>query len=584
MLKRRNQELSGEPTQRKLLRLWPGVVVGMLLLLIRFGVPIIWPEAVMFFIFGGMAGALLVIVWWAFFSRAPGLERWGAIVLMIVAMVVTRPLIHKSMRLMPFVAYIIPVVSLAFVIWAVASRHLSDRTRRMTMVATVLLACGVWTLLQSGGVTGGEFQSDFSWRWSDTPEERMLAQAGDESMTLPSTLAAVDSAAIWPGFRGPDRDGIIHGAQIETDWSVSPPVEMWRRPVGPGWSSFAVYGDFFYTQEQRGEDEAVSCYNVTTGDPVWRYQDATRFWESNSGAGPRGTPTLNEGRIYALGATGILNVLNAGDGTVVWSRNATSDSDTKVPTWGFSSSPLVVNDVVIVALAGSLIAYDLSTGEPRWINSGGGDGYSSPHLLHLDGVTQILLQNEAGTSSVAPADGKLLWEHSWPGHPIVQPALIADGDILISADERTGVRRITVANGHDGWAVEERWASKELKPYFNDSVIHNGHAYGFNGPKLACIDIEDGTRKWRGGRYGRGQFVLLADQDLLLVLSEKGELALVEAVPDQFTELARFPAIKGKTWNHPVLVGDILLVHNAQEIAAFRLSRVDGSQDLSLQP
>jgi hypothetical protein len=162
--------------------------------------------------------------------------------------------------------------------------------------------------------------------------------------------------------------------------------------------------------------------------------------------------------------------------------------------------------------------------------------------------------------------------------------LIADGDILISADERSGVRRIKVAGGPDGWNVEERWTSKELKPYFNDSVIHDGHVYGFNGPKLACIDIEDGTRKWKGGRYGRGQFVLLADQDLLLVLSEKGELALAEAVPDQFTELARFPAIKGKTWNHPVLVGDVLLVRNAQEMAAFRLFLVDDSQELTSRP
>jgi outer membrane protein assembly factor BamB len=584
MLKRRKQGPSDEPTQQKPLRLWPGVIIVILQWLIRFAVPIIKPEAVTIFVLGGMAGALLVVVWWAFFSRAPRIERWGAVVLMIVALVVTRPLIHRSLRLMPLVAYIIPVLSLAFVVWAVASHHLSNQLRRVTMVATILLACGVWTLLQTGGVTGGEFRSDFAWRWSDTPEERLLAQTDDEPMALPSTLAVVESEAEWPGFRGPDRDSIIHGVQIETDWSVSPPVELWRRPVGPGWSSFAVYGHLLYTQEQRGEDEVVSCYNVTTGEPVWRHRDATRFWESNSGAGPRGTPTLNEGRIYTLGATGILNVLNAGDGTVVWSRSAVSDTDTKVPTWGFSSSPLVVDDVVIVALAGSRIAYDLSTGEPRWINQAGGDCYSSPHLLHIDGVMQIVLQNEAGTSSVTPADGILLWEHSWPGHPIVQPALIGDGDILISADEKSGVRRITVASRPDGWTVEERWTSKNLKPYFNDSVIHNGYVYGFEGPRLGCIDIEDGTRKWRGGRYGRGQLVLLADQDLLLVLSEKGELALVEAIPEQFTELARFPAIKGKTWNHPVLVGDVLVVRNSQEMAAFRLSLVGGSRELPSRP
>jgi hypothetical protein len=178
------------------------------------------------------------------------------------------------------------------------------------------------------------------------------------------------------------------------------------------------------------------------------------------------------------------------------------------------------------------------------------------------------------------ADGKLLWEHPWKGTPIVQPALTADGDVLISTDERSGIRRIAVALGPDGWSIEERWTSKRLKPYFNDSVIHNGYAYGFDGPRLACIDVKDGMRKWKGGRYGRGQFVLLADQDLLLVLSEKGELALVEAAPGQFTELARFPAIEGKTWNHPVLVGDILLVRNAQEMAAFRLSLTGGSGEL----
>jgi len=573
MLKRIKQVLFAEPTQQKPLRLWPGIIIVILQWLIRFGVPIIWPEAVTLFVFGGILGGLAIVVWWVFFSRAPRLERWGAIVLMIVALGATSRLIHESMRLMPFVAYIIPVVSLAFVVWAVASRHLSDRLRRATLVAAILLACGVWTLIRTGGVTG-EFRSDFAWRWSETPEERLLDQAGDEPIALQPPLTVVESEAAWPGFRGPNRDGIIRGVRIQTNWSESPPTELWRQPVGPGWSSFAVHGDLFYTQEQRGDDEVVACYQVTTGSPVWRHRDAVRFWESNSGAGPRGTPTLSNGRVYTLGATGIMNVLNAIDGTVVWSRNVAADTDAKVPTWGFSGSPLVVNGIVIVSVAGSLIAYDLVTGKPRWLNQAGGDCYSSPHLLQIDDTTQILLQNEAGISSIMPADGTIFWEHPWPGHPIVQPTLIGNGDILISADERSGIRRIAVANGPNGWTAEERWTSSRMKPYFNDSVIHKDHAYGFDGPRLTCVDIEDGTRKWKGGRYGRGQFVLLADQDLLLVLSEKGELALVTATPDQFTELARFPAIEGKTWNHPVLVGDVLLVRNSQEMAVFRLSTV----------
>ena len=183
-----------------------------------------------------------------------------------------------------------------------------------------------------------------------------------------------------------------------------------------------------------------------------------------------------------------------------------------------------------------------------------------------------------------PVDGTLLWEYPWPGGTrIVQPALCAQGDLLLKAGDGKGACRVAVTQGPDGWAIEERWKSKRLKLNFNDIVIHKGHAFGFVGSNLVCIDIEDGQRKWKGARYG-GQFILLADQDLLLVLSEKGELALVEATPDQFTEFARFPAIKGKTWNHPVLAGDILVVRNAQEMAAFRLPLADSTQVMPRSP
>jgi len=187
-------------------------------------------------------------------------------------------------------------------------------------------------------------------------------------------------------------------------------------------------------------------------------------------------------------------------------------------------------------------------------------------------VKQVLLLSEPGIVSVALADGTLLWEHPWKGYPIVQPALTVDGDILISVSDDSGIRRLGVARGPSGWTAQERWTSIGLKPYFNDFVVHNGHAFGFDGSILACIDLKDGKRVWKGGRYGNGQLLLLADQDVLLVSSEEGELALVKATPDQFTELARSPAIEGKTWNHPVLAGDVLLVRNGEEMAAFRLS------------
>jgi len=610
------------PTPQKPLRLWPGVLIVALQWLVRFGIPAVLPEAQMAGVVGELVGWLAIVVWWAFFSRAPRLERWGAIVMMIVAMVATRPITHESiqngMMGLMFVMYAIPAVSLALVAWAVASRRLSAGPRRVAMVAAFLLACGVWALVRTDGVTGSG-GVEWKWRWTNTAEQRLLAQAGDEPLdsardkpaALPSTPAApaaapagekpIDSArerpvvppstpaalpsvsvtaaagADWPGFRGLDRDSVIRGARIKTDWAASPPVELWRRPVGPGWSSFAVHGDLLYTQEQRGDDEVVACYRVSTGKPVWKHRDAARFWESNAGAGPRATPTLSSGRVYTFGATGILNALDAGNGAVVWSRNAASDAGSTVPIWAFSNSPLVVGDLVIVH-AGVLVAYDRATGERRWMGQARGGSYSSPHLVTIDGIAQILQLSAAGAASVAPADGALLWEHAWPGEPIVQPALVAGGDVLISmvgASGGLGTRRIAVAHGPGGWIVAERWMSNGLKPYFNDFVVHNGHAFGFDGSILACINLQDGKRTWKGGRYGNGQLVLLPDQDVLLVLSEEGELALVAAKPDQFTELARFPAVEGKTWNHPVLVGDVLLVRNGQEMAAFRLSLAD---------
>lgn len=397
----------------------------------------------------------------------------------------------------------------------------------------------------------------------------------DTPAALPAASAAETSRAAWPGFRGPNRDSILPGVRIVTDWTASPPVELWRRPIGPGWGSFAVDGNVLYTQEQRGAVEVVAAYNVTTGAPVWRHDDEARFWESNAGAGPRGTPTLSNGRVYTFGATGILNALDAKSGRVVWTRNAASDTGATTPDWGFSSSPLVVGDLVIVAASGRLAAYDLTTGAPRWSGPARAVSYSSPHLMTIDGVAQILFENGTGLISVAPADGTVLWEHAWPGVTIVQPALTADGDVLISTHDGVGgvgTRRLAVARGPGGWTVEERWTSNGLKPYFNDFVVHEGHAFGFDGSILACIDLENGQRTWKGGRYGNGQFMLLADQDVLLVLSEAGDLALVSATSDKFTELGKFPAIEGKTWNHPVLAGDILLVRNGEEMVAFRLS------------
>jgi outer membrane protein assembly factor BamB len=577
--------------------------------LLRFVVPVLIPEALVIGFFAVLGGALAVIVWWVFFSRAAWSERLGGIVLMAAAMFLTSRVVHESIAKgamgMLFYVLAIPVVCLAFVAWAAATRNLPDGVRRTTMVAAVALGCATWTLVRTGGFTG-DFKNDIHWRWTKTPEELLLAQPADapaapaapakveaapsvaaeapaaaEPASAPTTVAraaaakpvAVESRkAEWPGFRGPERDGAVRGARIETDWSAHPPVQIWKRAIGPGWSSFAVHGNVIYTQEQRGPEEVVASYRMDTGKPVWAHRDQARFWESNGGAGPRSTPTLGKGRVYTLGATGLLNALNEADGSVVWSRNAAADTGKKIPEWGFSGSPLLLGDLVVVATSGQMAAFDAETGAPRWTGPNAGASYSSPHLFTADGVAQILLLGGNKVVSVSPADGKQLWEHSWSGYPIVQPGLTAEGDVLVSVSESSGTRRLSVKQQSGGWKVDERWTTNGLKPYFNDFVVHKGHAYGFDGAILACIDLEDGKRKWKGGRYGHGQLVLLPEQDVLLVLSEDGELALVRATPDGYSELARKPGIEGKTWNHPVLVGDVLLARNGEEMAAFRLA------------
>lgn len=565
-------------TPRKPLRVWPGLIAVVLQWIGWFVVPAIFPQAAIVALLAGVIGGLAILIWWLLFSRAPWVERIAAVVLIVLALIGTKRVAHESIAggAMGMLLYVlaIPVFSMGLVLWATVTRRFPAAKRRLAFVPMVVVCCSVFMVLRTGGLTA-EFNNDLHWRWSKTPEQALLAQASEApaSANAPATTSTENG---WSGFRGPQRDGTVHGIRIKTDWSASPPVELWRRPIGPAWSSFAVQNGRFYTQEQRGDEEVVSCYDVNTGKPIWRHSDNARFYESNAGPGPRATPTLNNGRVYTQGATGIVNVLDAATGDVVWARNAVNDTGAKVPGWGIAGSPLVVNDLVIVAAAGNLVAYDLASGKTRWLGPPGGTGYSSPQLMTINGIQQIVLLRSTGIMSVSLTDGKQLWEHAWEGVPIVQPAVASNGDLLISVSESSGLRRLAVGQGSSGWTTQERWTTEDINPWFNDFVVHKGHAFGFDGSSLVCVNLDDGKLKWRGKRYGYGQLVLLPEQDVLLVLSEQGELALAKATADQFTELAHFPALQGKTWNHPVLVGNVLLVRNDHEMAAFKLS-TDGN-------
>ena len=344
---------TNEPTSRKPLRLWPGVGLAVLTVIASVVIPVFTPGYAMYGWIGAFLLGLLIILWWLLFSRARWYERLAAVPLIFLVVYAVDRVVHPSVSggAQGYMTYMlaIPTLAAALVGWAAVSRRLSAGPRAAAVVVAALLGCLPWMLVRTGGISNIG-RSDLHFRWTPTPEERLLALA-DEPKPLPPApapaaaeipkpaiaatpegkpakeTAAAEAAKVepaaaavpakpaeWPGFRGPDRDGVIHGTRVATDWSQSPPVQAWRRPIGPGWSSFAVNGNVIYTQEQRGGDEVVSAYNLTTGEPVWRHKDATRFWESNGGAGPRGTPTLSGGRVYSIGATGVVNVLDATTG------------------------------------------------------------------------------------------------------------------------------------------------------------------------------------------------------------------------------------------------------------------------------
>ena len=602
-------------TRDQSLRLWPGVAAALMIVVARLVIAPFVPGGGLIGVLLGMAGAVLVFVWWLLLSRAAWMERIGVILLTVLAAALTQRIAHPSIggasAGLLFILLLPSTVPLFLVAGAFLARRSSSRMRRMVLAAAVLLGSCLWGLARNDGIQG-DAEPQLAWRWSPTAEERLVAATRNESLPPISASPAAQPASapvkdltaekpsaattsdtgvskspsavthsiapiLWGGFRGAERNDVVAGVRINPDWSGAKPVEVWRRPIGPGWSSFAVAGDLLFTQEQRGAYEMVSAYALNTGAPVWRHQDAERFYEAAGGAGPRATPTVHDGRVYAMGATGIVNALDAATGTRIWTRNAATDTGAIRPDWGFAGSPIVAGGLLVVAASGRLVAYDLASGTPRWTAKTSGGGYSSPHLATLAGVAQILLQNGAGITSVG-LDGTTLWSnHSDEGVAIVQPQVL-DGSSVLTASAQAmrglSMRRLAVTRTSNGsWTAEQRWESRGLKPYFSDFVVHKGHAYGFDGTILSAINLETGERVWKGGRYGAGQMLLLPQQERLLVISEDGDLALVAATPDRYSELARFKAIDGKTWNHPILVGDLLVVRNGEEMAAFRLPR-----------
>jgi outer membrane protein assembly factor BamB len=387
-----------------------------------------------------------------------------------------------------------------------------------------------------------------------------------------------DLESSWPGFRGPTRDGHYDESAILTNWPAGGLRLLWHQPIGGGYASFAVAEDKAFTIEQRREEEVIAAYNVETGGEIWTHRWKDKFSDSYAEDGPRATPAYSDRKIYAFGAMGELRCLEAATGKATWSRNVLVENKGQVPAYGMAASPLIIEEKLIV-LTGpghgqSVACYDKRDGKIIWSALDDPMGYASPMLVTLAGEKQLIICAETRTLGLRPKDGNVLWEYPWrvlhDQNPIAQPVMLGTNRFLLSAGYFTGCVAVEIARTGTSFVASKLWQNKNLKNKFTSSVFWQGHIYGLDEDILTCLDAETGERKWKEGRYGYGQLLLASGH--LIILSGDGELALVRATPERHEELARFPAIHGKTWNHPAIANGKIFVRNSAEMACFDIS------------
>jgi outer membrane protein assembly factor BamB len=573
------------------MRLWPGYLLIAIYWAVALGVGLFDLPIMISFMTSAGVGALVILlftIWWLTNRTIRGRDRLLIFAALVLGAVACGAVSQKTLSTGGVLFFGLPWALTAWIAWAAIARRLPPPVFRWGAIAAISLVWIYASLLRMDGLSG-DLKADVHWRWEPTAEfeyQKYLATLpkSGESTSQPNAGAGDNSAVEvtagpgdWSAFRGPLRNGEVRGLEIATDWQKSPPSLVWRERIGPAWSSMLIIGGQLFTQEQVGDDEVVVCLDAKTGHRLWTHADKTRYWDSQSGAGPRGTPELADGLLYTQGAKGILNCLDAATGRVKWSRDIAKDSSAPLPIWGFSSSPVVLGGVVITFAGGKdehgLVAYSTTDGNPAWHVATGPISYSSAQPVEIDGDKQALFMSDAGLLAVDPSSGEILWQYAADGHGVwraTQPAALGPEQILFGSEDLGTVCLDVHREGGD-WKATKSWASRALKPAYNDFVLYDGCAYGFDGGTFCAIDTKSGKRRWKGGRYGHGQVLLLSDQGLLLVTAESGEAVLLQATPDKHQELARFQAIEGKTWNHPAIAHGCFYVRNDQEIACYQL-------------
>jgi outer membrane protein assembly factor BamB len=577
-----NSELLPKNAKIKALRMWPALMLLAIMVMARYVPRFIEGASSEFWyvpVFIPVLAALLTLIWWVAGSRATGREKLIGSVGFILVLTGIVLLSDASMRGVLTSYLTVPLGMLAFAIGAFMTRNHGSKSRVFVILLCAASAMAVTLFLRNDGING-EYAFDLKSRWSSAPGDTSWTSDKKAHTTAGNSASAIDIAlttAEWPGFRGADRMGRAKTPKLAADWQGNPPKLLWKQPVGAGWSSFAVAGEFAFTQEQRGANEAVVCYELSTGNELWVQQREAQFDEPMGGPGPRATPTLAEGAVFTVSALGMVQRLKASTGEVVWQQDFKKLAGREPPMWGYSSSPLVTHSLVIVFAGGpgdkGVMAFDSTTGELRWAVACGPESYSSPQHSKVLGEETVLMLTNTGLLLLDPASGKVRLTYEWKfdGYRALQPTVIGEDIVLLPTPMSEGTRSIRLSKKGGQIAAEELWTTKDLKLDFTEILVHKGSLYGIDGSMFSCVDLRSGTRVWKDGRYGKGEGVLLESADQILMAAENGRVALLQADASGHKELTSFPALRGKTWNHPVLVGDKLLLRNATEAACYSL-------------
>ncbi len=504
--------------------------------------------------------------------------RWKSLVvglvLLAAALVGVRqiPALRDSMYSGALMVLALLCVGLWGALWVLFVSGARWRTRGLWLLIGALGAAALIALVRVEGYHG-DIVPQLRWAW----EPPLGAVYDDLDVTAPTWRRDPPGAVDSPQFLGPGGTNQVGAQTLPADWATAQPTELWRRKVGLGWSSFAVARGLAITQEQRDDREHVVAYALEDGTPIWTHHNQARFSEQLGGDGPRATPAVAGERVLALGGTGILDCLDLETGELHWSRQVLTENRHLNLEWGKSSSPLVVGELVIVALGegegGSLAAYELTSGEPRWRAGAFEASYATPVLRTLDGEEQLLVVYADHLAGHRVASGELLWSTPIPraAANVANPVLIPPDRVLVTIGYGKGALLFRVARSAEGaWEVEPLWKSMALKTKFTNVVVRDGHAYGLDEGRMACVELAGGDRVWKGGRYGHGQVLGVGEH--LLVQAENGRVVVVEANPAGSRKLTSFVALDSKTWNQPVLAGRYLLVRNDREAVCYRYS------------